>query len=165
MAGKTEHPKTEAAPAAPPIAVAAGVAVTLEYEGTLDDGTVFDTTKGREPLQYVHGTGMLLQAFESQTNGMKPRDEKSFTLTAKDGYGERDEALSREFPRSQFPPNVELQEGAMLVIKSKDGQPMLVRIAKLTGESATLDFNHPLAGKTLHFKVKVVGVAAAPAEN
>jgi peptidylprolyl isomerase len=165
MAKEPAKPEAASAPATAPTAVAAGVAVTLEYEGTLDDGTVFDTTKGRQPLQYVHGTGMLLPAFEKQADGMKAGEERAFTLSPKEGYGEPDPGLTKEFPRSQFPPGVELQESAMLVIRSKEGQPMLVRITKLTKDGVTLDFNHPLAGKTLHFKLKVAGLAAAPAEK
>jgi peptidylprolyl isomerase len=158
MTGKQ---KSESKDAQAPGAVKAGDKVVLEYEGKLDDGQVFDTTNGRQPLEYVAGEGQLLPAFEQHIMGMAKDEEKAFTLKPAEGYGVRDESLTRDIPRTQFPQNLDLKEGAMLVIRTPDGKPMLARIAKLGKDTATLDFNHPLAGKTLHFKVKVVGIGKA----
>jgi peptidylprolyl isomerase len=125
--------------------------VFVDYTGTLDDGTQFDSSEGREPLEFDVGTGQMIAGFDNGVVGMKEGDEKSIKIAPDQAYGEKDSSLVRDVPKSQVPPGV--KEGDTL---SAQGQP--VKVVNVGGENVTIDFNHPLAGEALNFKIKMVKI-------
>ncbi len=139
-------------------------AVTVEYTLTDDAGIVLDTSKGREPLNYIHGTGGLLPGFESALDGKSAEDSLSFTLEPKDGYGERNPTLIFSLPRERFGEIDDLREGLQFAVNGPSGG-MVMTVIKVGEKDVTLDGNHPLAGCTLHFDVKVLEVRDATDEE
>jgi len=135
-----------------------GYKVKVEYEGSFPDGEVFDSTKkhGGEPLEFVPGTGMLVPGFEKAVIGMKDGEEKVITLTPEDAYGDVNPEFVQEVPKANFPP--EAKEGMLIGLPMPNGQQIPAKIVKMGEETVTLDMNSPMAGKTLVFKIKVVGV-------
>jgi FKBP-type peptidyl-prolyl cis-trans isomerase SlyD len=144
--------------------VAKHAVVTIEYTLTAPDGEVIDTSTGREPLAYVHGTEALVPGLERELEGKKSGDRFDVKVAPDDGYGERDEGLVHSVTRAQLPPGIGLEVGLQLQAKSPDGD-LIVTIVALEGERVTLDGNHPLAGMELHFTGQVVGVRAATREE
>lgn len=141
-----------------------GQVVSMEY--TLNvDGVVTDSTEGREPLDYVHGAGNIIPGLERELTGMSVGESKVVKVAAVDGYGERDEDAFMDVPRDQFPDEIPMKVGTELQVKNQAGQPMFARIDTVGDKTVRLNFNHPLAGKDLHFSVKVVGVREATAEE
>lgn len=134
--------------------VGKGDTVTVEYEGSLDNGIVFDSTSGREPLKFKVGENQVIPGFEAAIIGMDVDQEKTFRLEASDAYGDRNPDLLRDVPKQQLPP--EVTEGMTVIAELENGHQVPVKIEKVGKESATIDLNHPLAGKDLNFKVKVV---------
>jgi FKBP-type peptidyl-prolyl cis-trans isomerase SlyD len=138
-------------------------AVTIEYTLKDDGGQVLDTSEGRPPLTYLHGVGTLVPGLEKALDGKGAGDAVDVTLTPDEGYGARDERLIRNMPLRKLR-NQDVVVGQR-VPADFDGAARLVLITALRGDYATVDANHPLAGKTLHFSVKVVGVRDATAEE
>ena len=135
-----------------------GDIVKVHYTGTLDDGIRFDTSEGREPLQFVIGEGMLIPAFEQAVVGMNPGDSKSLHVPAEDAYGPYFDELILEVDRSQIPTYIDPEEGMQLQITQDDGSSTVVKVVKLTEERVYLDANHPLAGKDLNFDLMLVDI-------
>lgn len=134
-----------------------GDKVKIEYTGTLEDGSVFDSTeKHGKPLEFELGSGMVIPGFDSAVEGMEVGEEKEIKLESKDAYGDPNPQLVREEPKERFPTDQELKEGMMLLVALPNGQQMPVKIAKVSEKTVTVDFNHPLAGKVLNFKLKLV---------
>jgi len=134
-----------------------GDKVKIEYTGTLEDGSVFDSTeKHGKPLEFELGSGMVIPGFDSAIMGMEVGEEKDIKLQPKDAYGDPNDQLIREEPKERFPTEQELKEGMMLLVALPNGQQMPVKIVKVTDKNVTVDFNHPLAGKVLNFKLKLV---------
>lgn len=144
--------------------------VDLMYEGRLEDGKLFDTNneetaksegayaEGRkyEPLHIHLGTGSLIKGFEVNISGMEEGEEKTFKVTAEEGYGQRNEDLMKTFPKDPVK-DKDLKEGMMIVVNIQEQQYPAV-VAKADDKEITLDFNHPLAGKELTFKIKLLKV-------
>ena len=139
-------------------AVENGMTVQLEYTLTVD-GQVVDSSEGREPLSYVQGSGQIIPGLERQLNGMHAGESKSVTVTPEEGYGAVDPKAVVTVRKDQLPPDLAPEVGMMLRGTSRDGQPFRARIQQIAGDDVTLDLNHPLAGKTLEFKVTVKGVS------
>jgi peptidylprolyl isomerase len=137
---------------------AIGDVIVVEYTGTLDDGTQFDTSVGKEPLEFKLGSGDVIPGFEKGLIGLKVGEHKTIDITPEDAYGPHHAKLVQEVPKSKFPPNVELKKGLLLTMKAPTGQVLMARIAEIKGDTAMLDLNHPLAGQALHFKVKVLAI-------
>ena len=135
-----------------------GDIVKVHYTGTLDDGIRFDTSEGREPLQFVIGEGMLIPAFEQAVVGMNPGDSKNLHIPADDAYGPYFDELILEVDRSQIPPYIDPDEGMQLQITQDDGSSTVVKVVKLTEEKIYLDANHPLAGRDLNFDIELVDI-------
>ncbi|HEU4340702.1 MAG TPA: peptidylprolyl isomerase [Candidatus Binatia bacterium] len=131
-----------------------GSTVTLEYTLSGDDGTVIESSKGKAPLKYIHGRRQIIRGLERELAGMKTGEEKSIKIRPEDGYGAVDPKAFREFPRDKLPPEA-LQVGTVLTARTPDGQAIPVRVHEVKENVVVLDFNHPLAGKTLNFEVKV----------
>ncbi len=134
-----------------------GDTVQIEYTGTFDDGTVFDSTEkhGGDPLQFTVGAGDVIPGFDSAVDGMKIGDEKDITIKSAEAYGDVDPKLQRRFPRAQLPEGV--QAGMMLGLTMPDGRQIPAHVKEVTDKDVLIDLNHPLAGKTLHFHIKFVG--------
>ncbi len=134
-----------------------GDTVCVHYTGTLDDGSVFDSSRDRAPLEFVMGSGMLIPGFEAAVMGKNVGDSVTTTIAPEDAYGEHDSELVFTVPRSELPPEIIPEEGMQLQLSNETGN-MNVSIARLDDESIDLDANHPLAGKSLTFVIDVVEV-------
>jgi peptidylprolyl isomerase len=139
--------------------VADGLFISVEYTGTLENGDVFDTSKGREPLEVEMGAGQLISGFESALAGMSLNETKVFTLEPEDAYGHRDEERMVTFQRSELPPQVEPQVGQPIGMRSPDGKQFPAVISSVDDAQVTVDLNHPLAGRKLTFDIRVVGIS------
>lgn len=140
------------------MAITKGNKIKLEYQGTLDDGTVFDdSSRHGELLEFEAGAGKVIRGFDSAVMGMEVGEEKTFRIDTANAYGEYHKELVKELPRSKLPPE-ELFPGAMLLMGTPDGAQMPVKVITINETTATLDLNHPLAGKALTFKIKVVSI-------
>lgn len=135
-----------------------GDLVKVRYTGTLEDGSTFDSSDGREPLQFVLGEGMLIPAFEQAIVGMLPGDSRSVHIPADDAYGPYMDELILEVDKNQIPPYLNPEEGMQLQITQDDGSSTVVKVVKLTDEKVFLDANHPLAGKDLNFNIELVDI-------
>lgn len=138
--------------------VKAGDTVRIHYTGTLDDGEVFDSSEGREPLTFTVGAGQVIPGFDDAVLGMNVGDEKTVTIPAERAYGEHQDSLLMEVPRADLPADREPQVGDQLMIGTPDGQPFPVTIYALSDDSAVLDSNHPLAGEDLTFDIALVEI-------
>ena len=136
-----------------------GLYVSVDYKGSLQNGDVFDTSHGRQPLEVQMGVGQLIAGFENELMGMALNEKKVFTLNPEDAYGQRDEDLIREFARADLPPEMEPEVGMMLALQSPEGQQMPAKITHLDDEKLSVDLNHPLAGEALTFEIEVVGIS------
>jgi len=141
-----------------------GQVVSMEYTLKVD-GEVADTSQGREPLEFVHGAGNIIPGLEREMVGMAVGDSKDVLVAAVDGYGEEDDNAFMDVPREQFPEEIPMKIGTEIQVQNQAGQPMYARIDTIGDKSVRLDFNHPLAGKELHFSVKVVGLRDATPEE
>ena len=142
-----------------------GLYVSVDYKGSLENGEVFDTSHGRQPLEVQMGSGQLISGFENELIGMALNEKKMFTLNPEDAYGQRDESLIREFDRADLPPDMEPEIGMMLALKSPEGHQMPARITHLDDEKLSVDLNHPLAGESLTFEIEVVGISDSPTQT
>ncbi|OIQ52211.1 FKBP-type peptidyl-prolyl cis-trans isomerase SlyD [Pseudodesulfovibrio hydrargyri] len=137
-----------------------GSTVKVHYTGTLkEDGSQFDSSEGREPLEFKLGEGMVIAGFEKAVIGKSAGDTVTVEIPPEEGYGSPSEELVFQVRREQLPPTVELEEGIMLEIRTEDGQPAYVRVTEFDEELVTLDGNHPLSGQTLVFDIEIVEVA------
>ncbi len=154
--------------AKPAPTIESGSKVSLEYTLRDNEGKVLDSNKGRDPLTYVQGEQQIVPGLEKALNGMHAGDEKKVTVAPADGYGDVDPQAVAEVPKQMIPADA-LTVGTELLARNREGATRLVRIKEIKDETVIIDLNHPLAGKTLHFDVKVVGVeppeAAEPAEK
>ena len=136
--------------------------IGLEYTLTVD-GAVVESTEGKEPLHYIHGRQQMIPGLERQLTGLHVGDTAEVSVSPEEGYGPVDPAAFIEIPRTQLPSDVTPEIGMVLRGINPDGQNFQARINALKEESAVLDLNHPLAGKTLSFKVKILDISPAPA--
>lgn len=136
-----------------------GDKVKVHYKGTLDDGTIFDSSEGRDPLEFTIGDGNIIPGFEEAVIGMNPGESKSQHIPAEQAYGPKVPELVAEVEREQIPPHINPEVGQQLQIKQDDGQVTIVTITDVNDKTISLDANHPLAGKNLTFEITLVEVA------
>lgn len=136
-----------------------GDKVQVHYTGKLDDGSVFDSSTGRDPLEFTLGGGQMIPGFEKGVLGMAVGDTKTIRIPANEAYGERDEERILQIERSQFPPHIDPQIGQQLQLRDPGGHIVMVTIAEVGDEVVTLDGNHPLAGQNLNFDLQLVQIA------
>lgn len=137
-----------------------GSKVKVDYVGTLEDGTIFDASKKHgKLLEFEAGSGQVIKGFDDAVLGMKVGEEKEITLQPEEAYGSAKPELKKEVPRDQLPKDQEPKAGMILLIGLPNGQQLPARIIAVTKENATLDLNHPLAGKVLKFKIIVKDIA------
>lgn len=135
-----------------------GDTVRVHYTGKLEDGTVFDSSTGREPLQFTLGSGDVIAGFEKAVLGMSPGDSTTERIPATDAYGPRQEAMTLELSRDQLPTEITPEVGQQLQIRQDNGQAVPVMVTEVTDDKVILDANHPLAGETLVFDIELVDI-------
>ena len=133
-----------------------GDKVKVHYTGTLNDGSIFDSSEGKEPLEFTIGENQVIKGFENGIKGMKLNQEKTIKIKAKEAYGEVNQQLIISVPREKFPPEIEVN--GRLIMKGPQGQQIPAIIKEVRDNVVIIDMNHPLAGKELNFKVKVVWI-------
>ncbi len=135
-----------------------GDTVKVHYRGTLGDGTEFDNSEGREPLEFTLGEGQVIPGFEKAIEGMEEGEQKTFTISSDDAYGPREDERIMNVSRSAFPDDMELEVGMQFQAAPPGAPPMLMKIVALTEEEVTVDANHPLAGEDLTFEIELTEI-------
>ena len=135
-----------------------GDTVRIHYTGTLDDGTQFDSSDGRDPLEFALGGGQVIPGFDSAVDGMAVGENKSVMIEPDQAYGERHEQLVQQVPKSVLPQDMEPAVGMQLQSQSPEGQVMNLVITEVADETITVDANHPLAGQALTFAIELVEI-------
>ena len=141
--------------------VSAGKQASIEYTLKLENGSVVDSNVGAEPLIFVQGSHNIIPGLENALNGMKIGDSKQVTVEPEDAYGSINEDAVSEIKKEQLPQD-SLKVGMVLQGQNPDGQVVIARIVEIKKDTVLLDYNHPLAGKTLYFDVKILAVQDAP---
>ena len=139
-------------------AVENGDTVKVHYQGTLDDGTVFDSSYERDPLAFTVGQGQIIPGFEQAVEGMEQGEAKKVTVPPEEAYGQRQEENMLQVNRSDIPEDINPEKGMVLQVKTDEDQSRHVTVSDITEETVTLDGNHPLAGENLNFDIEVVEV-------
>lgn len=135
-----------------------GDKVKVHYHGKLRSGETFDSSQGREPLEFTLGSGQVIKGFDEGVKGMQVGDKKTVEIPVGDAYGEKNEEMLIEFPKNQFPPELNPEVGMQLMMNNGQGQQFPVNIVEVKEESVVLDANHPLAGQDLIFDLELVEI-------
>ncbi|MFO8007271.1 MAG: peptidylprolyl isomerase [Candidatus Brocadiia bacterium] len=135
-----------------------GDTVKVHYKGTLEDGTVFDESAERGPLEFTIGEGEIIPGFEQAVVGMSPGETQSVSIAAAQAYGPHNEQLVGQIERTDLPDDLEPEIGQRLEMRSEEGQPFVVQITEVGEETVTLDGNHPLAGEDLNFQIELLEI-------
>lgn len=139
--------------------VVSGNMVSVHYRGTLEDGTEFDSSHSRgETLSFTVGSGQMISGFDAGVVGMQVGEKKNLQLAADEGYGQRIDEAIQDIPKTAFPGDFDFIVDATVQGAGPDGRPVMAKILKENTETVTLDFNHPLAGKSLNFEIELVGI-------
>lgn len=139
--------------------VKSGDTVRVHYHGKLKDGSTFDSSEGRAPLEFTVGSGQVIKGFDDALAGMQIGDKKTVEIPVNEAYGERNDDMMMEFPKTDFPPDVVPAPGLELQMSDQAGNIFPVVITEVKEESVILDANHPLAGKDLVFEIELVSIA------
>jgi len=139
--------------------------VSIDYSLTSDDGTLIDTSEGREPLAFIFGSGMIIPGLEKELAGKNEGDKLTVTVQPEEAYGTYDEARIIEVPKDRFEETDKLTEGIQVQAQRQDGGVEILTVSKISDEKVILDGNHPLAGMTLHFDVTINQVREATQEE
>lgn len=135
-----------------------GDKVKVHYHGTLRSGEIFDSSQGREPLEFTVGSGQVIKGFDDGVRGMQVGEKKTVQIPVQDAYGEKSNEMIFEFPKSQFPADMNPEIGAQLMMSNGSGQSFPVTITEIKEDSVLLDANHPLAGQDLVFDIELVEI-------
>ncbi len=138
-----------------------GDTVRINYTGTLTNGETFDSSDGRDPLEFIVGSGQIIPGLDSAIPGMAVGDKKTVEVPCAQAYGDSNPDARQAIPRSEIPDNIPLDPGTQLQMQTPQGQVVQVTVAEVTEEEVTLDANHPLAGKDLIFAIEIMGIDAA----
>ena len=144
--------------------VANDLVVAMDYKLVID-GEVVDSSEGQEPLEFLQGHSNIIPGLEQEMLGMKIGESKDVVVQPAEGYGEIDEEAYMDVPTNQFPEEIPVEVGTELQVQNEEGQPVYARIDAIEKNIATLNFNHPLAGKELHFSVTVIALREPSAEE
>jgi len=162
----TNLARTGAGPSSQPITlrpasnVQQGAIVSIEYTLSEDGGEVIESNVGKEPLTFIHGAGQIVPGLERELGGLKVGDKKRVRVKPEDGYGPPNPQAFQEIPREGIPPDAQ-KPGAVLMTQSPDGRALPVRVHQVKEKTVVVDLNHPLAGKTLIFDVKITDIKTA----
>lgn len=140
-----------------------GSLVSIEYTLTDASGAVLDSNVGKEPLTFIHGAGQIVKGLERELAGLRVGDQKKVQVKPEDGYGLTDQKALQEIPREMIPAEAQ-KPGTMLMSKAQDGRAIPIRVHEVKEKTVVVDFNHPLAGKTLNFDVKIKDIQSATAK-
>ncbi len=135
-----------------------GDTVKVHYKGTLEDGTIFDSSFDREPLEFTIGAGDLIPGFERAVLGMVPDESKTVTIPSDQAYGPYREELVMELGPDKIPTDMELERGQQVQVRQEDGRVYPVMVTEISDSGVTLDANHPLAGRDLTFELQLVEI-------
>ena len=138
--------------------VTQGDTVRVHYTGKLEDGTIFDSSINREPLEFTIGEGRLLPDFETGVMGMNPGDSKTINISCEKAYGPYRDEMLISLKREQIPENLDVEVNQPLQLVREDGQQIMVTVAEISESTVTLDANHPLAGQDLNFELQLVEI-------
>jgi FKBP-type peptidyl-prolyl cis-trans isomerase 2 len=136
-----------------------GDVVKVHYKGTLTTGEQFDSSEGREPLEFTVGAGQMIAGFDQAIPGMSVGDKKTINIAPSDAYGEKNEDAIIEFPKSNIPADMTLKPGMKLQLRNEAGHPVPVTVQEVKDDIIILDANHELAGKELIFNIELVNIA------
>jgi FKBP-type peptidyl-prolyl cis-trans isomerase 2 len=142
-------------------AIKSGDTVAIHYTGTLLDGSTFDSSEGREPLEFEVGSGMIIPGLDSAMPGMEVGEKKVVKIACVDAYGVLNPEMRQAVPREGIPADIPLEVGTQLQMQTPDGQALPVMVVEVDEATVTLDANHPLAGKDLQFDIEVVSIKEA----
>lgn len=135
-----------------------GDTVRIHYTGTLSDGSTFDSSQGRDPLEFTLGSGQVIPGFDKAVAGMSVGDAQTVEIDAGDAYGPHDPNGRQSFPREKIPDDIPLEIGSRLQLSGPEDQPITVTVAEVSDEVVILDANHPLAGQDLTFQIELVEI-------
>lgn len=138
-----------------------GDTVRIHYTGTLNDGQTFDSSEGRDPLEFQVGSGQIIPGLDDAMPGMEVGEKKTVEVACDNAYGQPDPSARQSVPRDSIPADIPVDPGTRLQMQTPQGQVVPVTVMEATEEQVTLDANHPLAGEDLTFKVELVGVDPA----
>jgi peptidylprolyl isomerase len=138
--------------------VKSGDKVAIHYTGTLQDGTTFDSSQGRDPLEFEVGSGKIIPGLDSALPGMEVGDKKVVKIDCADAYGPLRPEMRQSIPRESIPADIPLEVGTTLKMRTPEGQEMPVTVVEVEDATVTLDANHPLAGKDLQFDIELVSI-------
>jgi peptidylprolyl isomerase len=138
-----------------------GDVVKVHYTGKLVSGDQFDSSVGREPLEFTVGAGMMIKGFDAALPGMSVGDKKTVDITAANGYGEKDPNAVIEFPKENVPEDMKLEPGMNLTLTNQEGQPFPVTVTEVKEDVVVLDANHFLAGQDLVFDIELVEIVTS----
>jgi FKBP-type peptidyl-prolyl cis-trans isomerase SlyD len=147
------------------VTIANDIVVGLDYVLKLEGGEVIDSSGGQTPLEFLQGHGEIIPGLEQALYGMAVGDKKHVVVEPADGYGEVDPEAIRSVPRDTFPPDLELNPGKALQMRDQQGEVFTAYVEEVRPDGVVLDFNHPLAGETLHFDVQVTTLRTATDEE
>jgi FKBP-type peptidyl-prolyl cis-trans isomerase 2 len=132
--------------------------VKVQYKGTLSNGEVFDSSEGKDPLEFTLGAGQVIPGFEKEIIGMQAEESKTINISAAEAYGEWNEELIQQIPKAQLPPEINPEVGLQLVSQTPDGQKIPLVVTEVKEDSIMVDANHPLAGEDLTFEVTLISI-------
>jgi peptidylprolyl isomerase len=135
-----------------------GDKVKVHYHGKLRSGETFDSSEGRDPLEFTVGDGQVIPGFDQGVMGMQVGDKRTVEIDVTNAYGDKSQEMIIEFPKNQFPPEMNPEVGMQLMMNNGQGQQFPVTVAEVKEESVVLDANHPLAGQDLIFDIELVEI-------
>jgi peptidylprolyl isomerase len=135
-----------------------GDTVRIHYTGTLDDGTQFDSSRGREPLEFTIGSGQVIPGFDAAAQGLEVGESRTVRIEPEDAYGESDPRMIQQIDRKQLPPQIQIEKGLQLQAGQPNGRTLVVTVVDFDDDTVTLDGNHELAGQALTFEVELVEI-------
>lgn len=136
----------------------AGDTVRVHYTGTLDNGQQFDSSRGRDPLEFTLGADQVISGFDEAVTGMEVGESKTVRIPAEQAYGPRHDELVIALPKTQVPPDMDVKPGQQLQVQDQNGQVFNVVVVDVTDDAIVLDGNHPLAGEALNFDLELVSI-------
>jgi len=139
-------------------AIQSGDTISVHYTGKLENGEVFDSSEGGDPLKFTVGTGQLIKGFDTAVTGMKVGEKVTANIPPDEGYGQHSDEYIIEMPKAGIPEDMEIEKGLQIHLQDQNGQPVPGIIHEILDEVVKVDVNHPLSGKTLVFDIEIVEV-------